>query len=53
MIESEDTMRARFLMSPYNVSEARRVKQFHRSLWCVALITIVGIALFGTIIYWR
>jgi hypothetical protein len=58
MIDSEDTMRARFLMSPYNVQEARRAQEFKRAIWVIGLLTIglltiVGLALFGTIIYWH
>jgi hypothetical protein len=51
MIDSEDTLRAQFLMSPYNVREAKRAREFKRAMWGIALLTILGLALFGTIAY--
>jgi hypothetical protein len=40
--KEEDTVRARFLMSPYNIREAQRHKEMKYFLWSIGLATVIG-----------
>jgi len=47
-MKEEDIIRAQFLMSPYNVKEAKRVKQMRRAIIQVGL-TIIVLTILGAV----
>ncbi len=46
-MKAEDIARARFLMSPYNVREARRAKEWRNLIVGVCFIILVILAVAG------